>query len=228
MLAVIDAGGTTFKCALATPEGDIVARQRVPTGTPEPTIRACLDFLRSAEEAASASITALGIACFGPLDVDESSETHGRLSSTPKPGWSHFPVKQAFAEALGVPVAIDTDVNAALLAEATDGAAAGERRAAFITVGTGIGVSLMQDGGLLAKPSHSEFGHICVAKHAEDVFEGVCSFHRTCLEGLASAAAFEARWGDARLVPPDHVAWEIEADYLAQLCLSISLLLRPQ
>lgn len=228
MLAMIDAGGTTFKCALANLDGAIIDRHRVVTQGPDATIRACLEFLRTAEGFAGASIKAMGIACFGPLDVDERSNEYGCLLSTPKPGWANFPVRQAFAEALGVSVAIDTDVNAALLAEATDGAAAGARRAAYATVGTGIGVSFMQDGSLLAKPSHSEFGHICMEKRADDVFEGHCTFHRTCLEGLASAAAFEARWGDPRRVALDHLAWQIEADYLAQLCLSISLMLRPE
>lgn len=227
MLAMIDAGGTTFKCAVADKTGKIFFRQRIITTDPESTIRECVDFFHDCVSRTGDELSGMGVACFGPINVDVQSIDYGRLLNTPKPGWSNFPVRQAFENALALPVNIDTDVNAALFAETQAGSAANVRRAAYVTVGTGIGVSFVQDGQFIAKPTHSEFGHICVEKNPDDAFGGQCAYHIGCLEGLASAAAFEARWGDARHVEPDHIGWRIEADYLAQLCMSISLLLRP-
>jgi fructokinase len=228
MYAVIDAGGTTFKCAVSGVDGDLVFKRRVKTRHPDETIRECLDFFRSSEQQTGAKIIGMGIACFGPLNIDDRSENFGKILNTPKPDWANFRIRERFEQELGVNVNIDTDVNAALKAEMKLGAGRGARRAAYVTVGTGIGVSFIQDDVFIAKPTHSEFGHICVERHPEDLFEGRCAFHKSCLEGLASAAAFEARWGDAKLVDQNSRAWEIEADYLAQLCISINLLLRPE
>lgn len=228
MFAIIDAGGTTFKCAVANEVRTILCRKRIPTLDPGAVIANCVDFFRTAERDLNQEIIGMGLACFGPLDVDETSPTYGAILNTPKPGWTDVNLKNAFEEALGVPVCIDTDVNAALLAEAQLGAASGARRAAYVTVGTGIGVSFIQDGVLIAKPYHSEFGHIFVERHPNDTYPGACKFHVACLEGLASAKSFEARWGPAEDVAKSHEAWSIEADYLAQLCSAISLLLRPE
>lgn len=228
MFAIIDAGGTTFKCAVVSEAGRILNRKRFPTLDPNSVIASCVDYFQTAERDLSRNLAGMGIACFGPLNVDEASPTHGAILNTPKPGWTGVNLKRSFEEAFGVEVRIDTDVNAALLAETQIGSAMGARRAAYVTVGTGIGVSCIQDGVLVAKPHHSEFGHISVERHASDTYPGACTFHGNCLEGMASAKSFEARWGPAEQVPLGHQAWTIEADYLAQLCSAVFLMLRPE
>ncbi len=227
MYGSIDAGGTTFKCAVADDAGRIVRRHRVATTTPEDTIAQCAAFFRDTEGQGPALLARLGLAAFGPLDVDPNSPTYGAVLDTPKPGWSHIDLKGRLEDALGAAVRVDTDVNAALLAELHGGAAKDAARAAYVTVGTGIGAGFVQDGALIAKPHHPEFGHIPVERHPNDTFEGACPFHGACLEGMASATAFEMRWGAAQNVDRHHEAWTIEADYLAQACLAISLFLRP-
>lgn len=222
----IDAGGTTFKCGLSDGDGNIVRKHRFDVTTPAETIGQCLDFFRTTD---STPLQALGIACFGPLDIDPRSETYGALQKTPKPNWSGFNVAKTFEKALNVPVAIDTDVNGALIAEARLGAARGVPSAAYITVGTGIGAGLLVNGRLAGRPSHPEFGHIPIRKHVEDTdFKSLCPFHEDCLEGLASAKAITARVGEPRSLGAGHAVWDIQADYLAQACRVLFLTARPQ
>ena len=223
LLAGIDAGGTTFKCVVADRERNIVARKIVPTAKPDDTMQQCVSFFAEYKT----QLSALGIGSFGPLDTDPTSETYGTILNTPKPDWSMTPIRTTFERELQIPVSIDTDVNAALRAELASGAAKGVRSAAYITVGTGIGAGISIDGAIVSNPKHPEFGHITMRRHPLDSdFEGVCPFHADCLEGLASAAAFEARHGDARSLPVNHIGWGIEANYLAQACMSLVATLR--
>lgn len=220
LIAGIDAGGTTFKLGIAERDGPIVAKSRVATTTPAETISATVAMLRQMEAETGGRIEAVGVASFGPLDIDPSSSAFGTILQTPKAHWSDTPLLAMLSEALGVPVSIDTDVNAALRAEL---AAIDDKtidRAAYITVGTGIGVGVSAQGRLAGFPSHPELGHIRVERHPEDQeFSGVCAFHGGCLEGLVSAPALEARFGALETLPEDHVAWEIAGHYLAQLCM---------
>lgn len=229
LLGGIDAGGTTFKCAVADPSGYLLDTRRIPVTSPEETIGACLGFFREMLTRRGARLACLGIASFGPVDVDPASPDYGTLLATPKPGWSGTRLTQRFFAGLGAPVVLDTDVNGALLAERELGAAKGMHSAAYVTIGTGIGAGLFGPGGFLSKPTHPEFGHIRVERHPDDIaFAGVCPFHGACLEGLASATALTRRYGDPALLPRDHPAWDVEAFYLAQACLALTLTARPE
>lgn len=224
-LGGIDAGGTTFKCGIADTTGTFIEKLRIPVTTPEETLQGCSDFFQTA--ALKLPLRSLGIASFGPIDVDPKSEAYGTILTTPKPSWSGSNLKAYFENSLGVQTVIDTDVNGALLAEMTLGAAKGAGSAAYITIGTGIGAGIFANGGFLGRPSHPEFGHIPLCRHPEDrEFEGVCPFHGDCLEGLASVTAMRARWGEPKLLPSNHVGWLIVAHYLAQACRVLTLTLR--
>lgn len=227
-VASIDAGGTTFKCAILENGTDILISKRIKTTTPEETIHGCVQFFND-QRAAGHDFLTLGVAAFGPLDIDSNSESYGSILATPKRGWSNFNLKNAFEQALNVTVNIETDVNGALLAEMEWGAAKDCESAAYMTIGTGIGAGLFVNGGLVGRPSHPEFGHIRLQRHPDDGdFPGVCSFHGNCLEGLASATALEQRFGNPIELPEGHLGWEIEAYYLAQACLMLYLSNRPQ
>lgn len=229
LIAGIDAGGTTFKCGVFTAEGALLARRRVPTSTPDETVAACLAFLQEEAHTRGQAIARLGIACFGPLDLDPSSPSYGSILKTPKPGWTGYPVRTRFMDAFGGPVQIETDVNAALLAEMALGAAKGVDSAAYITVGTGIGAGVFLNGGLVGRPFHPEFGHIRISRRADEPpFSGCCPYHGDCLEGLASAHAFATRFGDPTQLSPEHPGWDLEASYLAQACQTLTLTCRPQ
>ncbi|MEO1188483.1 MAG: ROK family protein, partial [Pseudomonadota bacterium] len=227
MIAAIDAGGTSFKCALVRLDGSICTSWTVPTRDPETTIGHCVSFFGSAILQQKAELAAVGIASFGPVEIDPVSADYGTITGTAKPGWNGAAIGPRLSRALGCPFALDTDVNAALTAEMRWGAGKGMLSAAYMTVGTGIGVGLSLNSGLVGRPLHPEFGHIRVARHHEDTaFPGVCALHGDCLEGLASGPAINARWGDPTDLPIDHLAWEIEAHYLAQACLNLYLATR--
>lgn len=227
VIAAIDAGGTSFKCALVGADGAMLRTWRVPTQTPEITLNACVASFERACADLGVQPKALGIASFGPVEIDPQSPLYGTITGTAKAGWANAAIGPVLGKALGLPFHLDSDVNAALAAERQWGAAQSTNSAAYMTVGTGIGVGLYLNGDFAGRPAHPEFGHIRVARHVDDrAFHGTCALHGDCLEGLASARAFEDRWGDAARLPHDHVGWEIEAFYLAQACLNLYLATR--
>ncbi len=214
LLGGIEAGGTKFVCAVGRGPDDLRAEARIPTTEPDETIARAIRFFR--EAAAGEALAAVGIGSFGPLDPDPGSATFGHITSTPKPGWGGTDLAGAVAGALEVPVAFDTDVNAAALGEHRWGIARGLDTFVYLTVGTGIGGGVMASGRLVHGLLHPEMGHLLIARRADDDFAGVCPFHGACLEGLASGPALEGRWGQpAETLPEDHPAWELEAHYLA-------------
>jgi fructokinase len=218
----IEAGGTSFVCATGTGPDDIETVE-FPTTTPLETVGRAVAWLR---EHAPGGLRAVGIASFGPVDLVPSSPQWGFITNTPKEHWRGYNFAGTVRDALAVPVAFDTDVNAALLGEQRWGAAAGKTACIYLTVGTGIG------GAASALPlhgaAHPEMGHIRVPRSLGDTFPGVCPFHGDCLEGLASGPAIAARWGDRpENLPADHPAWRLEAEYLAQAAANYTCVLAP-
>ena len=224
----IEGGGTKFLCAVIDQNNTILANERIATTTPGETLSACLKFFRQSEFADS--LSALGIACFGPLDPNPNSVNYGKILATPKPGWANTDVVGFFEEELEVPVGFDTDVNAAVLAEAKWGAGAGLSDVVYYTIGTGIGAGAMVNGQLLHGMAHPEMGHVRLHHDlGKDPYPGACPFHDDCFEGLASGPAIEARWGvPASELPMDHPAWELEADYIALALQGLICTLSPQ
>ena len=227
LLGGVEAGGTKFVCAVGRGPGELVAEARFPTTTPGETIARAIEFFRQA--AGDEMPAAVGIGSFGPIDPDPESPTFGHITSTPKPGWAHTDLAGSVGRALDVPVGFDTDVNAAALAEHRWGAAQGLDTFVYLTVGTGIGGGAMVGGRLVHGLLHPEMGHLLIARHEDDDFAGVCPFHGTCLEGLASGPAIERRWGQrSETLPEDHPAWELEAHYLALGLANVVCVLSPQ
>ena len=220
----IEAGGTRFRCARGTCPEDAQITE-FPTTSPGTTMARVFDFFRG-----GGSLDAVGIASFGPVDPDPHSPTFGYITSTPKPGWRNFDFAGAVRGALNVPVAFDTDVNAAALAESRWGAARGLHSFLYVTVGTGLGGAAFIDGRLLHGRLHPEMGHIRIPHDLErDPFPGNCPYHGDCLEGLAAGPAIEARWGcAAHLLPDGHAAWDLEAEYLALGFAAFTCMLSPE
>jgi fructokinase len=221
LLAALELGGSKALCAVGDADA-IVAEARIETTTPERTLAEVVAFF----SAHRAELAALGVASFGPLELSPRSPRYGALLRTPKPGWSDVPLAALLGRALGLPLRIDTDVNAAALAEQQSGA--GERKdpCVYITVGTGIGVGVQLHGAPLHGLLHPELGHLAAPSWCD--FEGSCSFHGRCLEGVASASALRARTGrePAELADDDPV-WELEARYLAHLLAACVLAYAP-
>ncbi len=210
ILGGVEAGGTKFVCAAGTGPEDLI-RESIPTTTPAETLGRAVRFFERHK------VAMLGIASFGPLDLDPQSPAFGFIAATPKPGWNHVDLRGHFHRALGVPVSIDTDVNAAALAEHRWGAAKGLDNLLYLTVGTGIGGGALIAGEPLHGLAHPEMGHIRVPHdRTADPFPGCCPYHADCLEGLASGPAMERRWGvRAQALPRHHPGWALESRYLA-------------
>ena len=221
----VEAGGSKWECAVGTRPDSVTASGTIPTTTPEETIARVVEFFER-----EGPVSAVGIGSFGPLDMRATSPTWGSITTTPKPGWAHTGVAQEVRRRLSVPVAFDTDVNAAALAEHRWGAAQGLDTFCYVTIGTGIGGGGMARGRLLHGLLHPEFGHMRVPHERDsDPFAGVCPYHGDCWEGLASGRAIEARWGQA----PAELAvradvWELEARYLALGLVAVICVLSPE
>lgn len=213
VVGAVEAGGTKVRAAVVDADLVIVDQMRVSTTTPSQTLPAITNFFEGRSD-----IAAIGIASFGPLHVDRQASNYGSIAPTPKPGWAGTALLDHVASAVGVPADIQTDVEAAAMAEFVAGAGRGLKSVAYVTVGTGIGAGVVVDGAPFRGRDHIELGHIPVKRVAGDDFEGICPFHGDCLEGMASGPAIEARWGanPSSFGERDDV-WNLEADYLAQL-----------
>ncbi len=211
---------------LADENGVIGEPHRIPTTTPNETLGAAIDWFRGK----SAHYNAFGIGSFGPLDLNLSSATWGYITRTPKPYWANADLAGAFTRAFACPVGIETDVNAAALAEARWGAGVGHGSLLYLTIGTGVGGGFISDGRLLQGLSHPEMGHIRLPRHREDQdFAGTCPFHGDCLEGLACGPAIIARWGASLSeLGADHPAHAIIAWYLGQAVCTFQAMLEPE
>lgn len=223
MYGALEAGGTKMVCAIGDEKGNITERKVIPTLTPAETIPLMIDFFKSYE------ISALGIACFGPIDLIPGSPTYGYITSTPKLDWRDTDIVGAFAESLVIPIGFDTDVNGSLLGEVTWGGAQGLDDVVYITIGTGVGGGVMSGGRLVHGMLHPELGHMIIPRRSGDTYPGVCPYHGDCLEGLVSGPSIEDRYGAKAATLADRPeVWELEAYYIAEALVNIILTLSPQ
>lgn len=224
ILGGIEAGGTHWNCAVGDGEGAVASVETFTTTTPEETIGRVISFF-----AAHGPPAALGVGCFGPVDLDPTSPRWGTITTTPKPGWAGTDVVSMLRAGLDLPIAFETDVNAAAVGEGRWGAGRGLETFAYVTVGTGIGGGVVANGRPLHGLVHSELGHMRVPHdRGRDPFPGSCPFHGDCLEGLASGESLRQRWGAPGEELDRSEVWELEADYLALGLANLVLTLSPQ
>lgn len=223
LLGGIEAGGTKMVCAVADEKGNIYNRITIPTTIPDKTIEKMVDYFLGKD------IEALGIGCFGPINLNKKSYTYGCITKTPKEGWRDVDMLTPFKKALNVPVGFDTDVNAAMLGEVRFGSAKDCNNAIYITIGTGIGAGVYANGGLLHGLIHPEAGHILIKPKVDDTYEGCCPFHKLCFEGLASGTSIEKRWGrPAYELYDNEQVWELEAYYISQAIVNYIFTYSPE
>jgi fructokinase len=216
----IEAGGTKWVCGIGTGPGDLHALETIPTTTPEETLARVAAFFTQ-----NGGVSAVGVGSFGPIDLRS-----GHITTTPKPGWKNTDVVSALHDSLDVPIAFDTDVNAAALGEQRWGVARGLDTFCYLTVGTGIGGGLMAGGRLVHGLLHPEVGHMLVPHDRDrDPFDGVCPFHGDCFEGLASGGAIRQRWGKPAEELADRAeVWQLEAEYIALGVVNVVCVVSPQ
>jgi len=228
LLGGIEAGGTKFLCAVADRDGATLMQTRIPTTTPAETLSAASAFFSDAIQK-HGPLSAFSIGSFGPLSLNAVASDYGCITSTPKVGWQNVDLLAHFSATISAPTALDTDVNCAAVGERLFGSGQGLDTFCYVTVGTGIGVGLLINGAPHGGANHPEAGHIKLPRApGDDRFAGICPYHGDCLEGVACGPAMQARWGvPAETLPSDHPAWDIEADYLAGLCATLTYTVRP-
>lgn len=223
-IGALEAGGTKMVLGIFAGDGALLHQETFPTEEPEITMPRMQAFFKDHQ------VDALGVGSFGPLDLDPASPTYGWITTTPKLAWQNYPLLGELCANRDIPRAIDTDVNAAVLAETVLGAAQGLSNAVYVTVGTGVGGGVMVEGRMVHGMLHPEVGHMILRPHPLDPNpKGVCPYHDGCLEGLAAGPAIGARvGGDARLLGDEDPTFDIEAYYLAQMCVNLILVASPQ
>lgn len=228
-IGAIEAGGTKFVCAVGDgTDGTIAQCRTIPTADPASTLRNVTDWLIDQQQ--GGPLSAIGVASFGPIDLNKHSPTFGHITTTPKPGWQNVDLLGHIARTIpNIPIGFDTDVNGAALGERQWGAARGLDDFLYITIGTGIGGGGMCNGRLLHGLLHPEMGHLRLARIPGDTWHGICPFHGDCWEGLCCGPAIQARWGrPASELPPDHPAWEVLANCIGQAFASLTCVLSPR
>lgn len=222
----VEGGGTKFNCMIGTDPYHVLATHTIPTTNPKQTLEAVTRFFQ--QELQGHELVAVGVGSFGPIDLNPASTTYGYVTTTPKAGWKDTNIVGTLKDRLKVPIAFDTDVNAAALGEYHWGAAQGCDPSIYITVGTGIGGGIYVNGRPLHGLIHPEMGHLQLPWLDGDDFSGICPYHDHCWEGIASGPAIAARIGrPAQDLPPDDPVWEIEAQYLAMAITSIIYIASP-
>lgn len=222
ILGAIEAGGTKFVLAVGNENGEIAEKISIPTRNPEETMKEIHNFFKDK------NIEALGIGCFGPLELNREKEKYGYITSTPKLAWADYDILGSLKKNLGVPVEISTDVSGAALGEITFGDFKNEDTLLYITVGTGIGGGYVINGKIHNGMLHPEMGHILINRVPEDTFKGSCPYHGNCLEGMASGPANEKRTGmKGTDIPDEHESFDFIASYMAEALMSYILTLSP-
>jgi fructokinase len=220
----VEAGGTKWVCAIGDDDGGLLETTTFATTTPPETLSRAVEFFSR-----NGPVAALGVGCFGPVDIRPSSPTWGQITSTPKPGWANTDVARTLEDALDTRVAFDTDVNASALGELALGAARGLDTFCYITVGTGIGAGIVVNRQLVHGLVHPEFGHMRVPHDwSADPFPGSCPFHGDCLEGLASGGSLRVRWSRPGEQLDDEAVWRLEAGYLAAGIVNLVCTISPE
>ena len=219
----IELGGTKIVCGYGDEEHLLIDRISIPTAKPEDTLNEVKEyFIRN-------KVSSLGIASFGPIDLNRKSDTYGYITTTPKPYWENTDVLSFFKD-LEIPLGFDTDVNGACLGEVKYGAGRGLSNVIYGTIGTGIGFGVYLNDRLLHGLSHPETGHMLIQKQEADrEFHGPCPYHDNCLETLASGPSIEKRYGrKAQDLYDNEEVWEQESYYLAQAMVNCITMYSPE
>jgi len=186
LLLGVDIGGTDIKLGIVAGEGTILESGTLPTeaGAGPTTAAARVKVWLAAT---GSPVVAAGVDCAGLIDGDR-----GFLHISPNlAGWADVPLRAIFEEALGVPVVVENDANAAAYGEWMLGAGRGMRTFVCLTLGTGVGGGIVANGELYRGSSGfaGEIGHTVICADGPPCGCG----NRGCLEALIGAKAIVAR-----------------------------------
>jgi fructokinase len=220
----VELGGTKTICAIANEKGVISARTTIPTTSVDETLAEIFKFYEQ-----DIPVISLGVGAFGPVQLDPSLPEYGSIYNSPKPGWSKVNIKGLLESRLKVAVAIDTDVNCAALGELHYGVAKNVNSFVYLTIGTGIGGSLISHRKIHHGILNLEIGHMRIPHEPfEGTFKGVCVYHTDCLKGIASGYAMAQRFKLSPKEITDTEAWDTEAQYIAMAVNNLMMSFGPE
>ena len=226
LLGSIEAGGTKFVCAVGNSDYEVIDTLVVPTTTPDETFSKAIEFFKQFKD-----LAALSIASFGPIEIRKDSTKYGFITDTPKFGWSNVNFLGEFKEHFDIPMYWTTDVNGSVFGEYINLKNNGHRLDSLVyyTIGTGVGAGVIINGQFIGDMGHPELGHVKLKRHQDDLdFDGICPYHKDCLEGLVAGPTFEARLGKkGQEVSQSNHVWDIMAYYVAQAAIQATLTFRP-
>lgn len=185
----LDLGGTNSVFGIVDARGDIKATTAIKTGGYEKVE----DYVKASVDALQVIIDQVGgiekIKAMG-IGAPNGNYYNGTIEFAPNLAWAHdgiVPLAKLFSDALGIPVALTNDANAAALGEMVYGVARGMKNFIVITLGTGVGSGIVVNGQLLYGHDGfaGELGHVTMVRGAEG---RSCGCGRTgCLEAYCSA-----------------------------------------
>ncbi|KRM69075.1 fructokinase [Apilactobacillus ozensis DSM 23829 = JCM 17196] len=226
LLGSIEAGGTKFICAVGNKKYETIDCERIPTTTPDETLEKAVKYFKQFKDLESISISS-----FGPIELRKDAKKYGYITETPKIGWSDVNFLGTMKQHFDLPIYWTTDVNGSVYGEYINLKKQNSKinSIVYYTVGTGVGAGIIFNGKFLGDLGHPEMGHIKLKRHPDDLdFDGICPYHKDCLEGLVSGPTFEARLGKKGFeVPITNHVWDIMAYYVAQAALQATLTIRP-
>ena len=186
ILLGIDLGGTNVRAGAVTQDGQLLHWQERPieaTRGPEVGLKTIQQLTDEVATLAGQPIAALGIGSTGPLDRQRGCIQNPYTL----PGWEDVDIVTPLQERFGVPVALENDADAAALGEAWAGSGQGVKRMFMVTIGTGVGTSLILNGEIYRGlgGEHPEGGHIIIDPSGPECYCGA----RGCWESLISGPA---------------------------------------
>jgi len=181
----IDIGGTKTAIGLIDAAGILRNRTTLPTLSGD-GFHVDINRIEQEIRQLTGNVSAIGIGCAGPVDP-RTGVVHNPHTL---PGWENHNLIEALGEAFGCPVALENDVDAAVLGERWRGAAKDCDHVAMLTLGTGVGFGAIVDGQVYRgrDGEHPEFGHVPVDPAGPKCYCGL----NGCVESVAAGPALDA------------------------------------
>jgi fructokinase len=209
-----------IEMAVGDDKGQLIERIELSKSSPEAVTKEIVSFFKSK------NIDSMGVSSSLPLALDLTH--YGDRLSQEEATWANYDLIQSIKKELDLPIKYDTEANGALLGEITFGMNHQVKNCLYIKVNDSIQVGVMLGGQLLQNKLKGRISHFYPRRHSEDHLDGICPFHKDCLEGLATETAIEMRWSKKVYdLIGDPKIWEIEAYYLAQALMQYSLVYEP-
>jgi len=185
----VDIGGTKIAAGLVGPDGTMLASVSEPTPDADGIAELVAELVGRLRAQAEHPVAGIGVGAAGFVAADRSTVTFA-----PNIDWRDEPLGERIGRLVELPVVVENDANAAAWGEYRFGAGADSDDLLLVTIGTGVGGGVIQDGDLV----RGGFGAAAEIGHLRLVRDGRlcgCGQHG-CFEKYASGSALVAEARD--------------------------------